>query len=112
MPRGMRRFVVLCLLIGGTACGLGGTQPRAENPTPAHGQGRSASTPTPAPTPPLPPYFNESLRARAYAGGSLQIGQLMFRGGGFSKYHMSWPSGGQTMTVTVSLPDRAGPFPA
>ena len=112
MPRGMRRFVVLCLLIGGTACGLGGTQSGVENPTPAHGQTRNASTPTPAPTPPLPPYFIESLRARAYPGGSLQIGQPMFRGAGFSKYHMSWPSGGQTMTGTISLPDGAGPFPA
>src|SRR3989442_14907372 len=109
MPGGMRRLVVLCLLIGGTACSLGGTQPRAVSSAPARTQTRT--TPTPAPTPPLPPYFIESLRARAYPGGNLQIGQLMFRGAGFSKYQMSWPSGGQTMTGTISLPDGAGPFP-
>jgi dipeptidyl aminopeptidase/acylaminoacyl peptidase len=35
----------------------------------------------------------------------------MLRGPGFTKYHMSWPSGGQTMTGTLSLPDGPGPFP-
>jgi len=39
------------------------------------------------------------------------IGDLMFRGDGYAKYHMSWPSGGQTMTGTISLPDGPGPFP-
>jgi dipeptidyl aminopeptidase/acylaminoacyl peptidase len=35
----------------------------------------------------------------------------MFHGAGYTKYHMTWPSGGQTMTGTISLPDGAGPFP-
>jgi dipeptidyl aminopeptidase/acylaminoacyl peptidase len=35
----------------------------------------------------------------------------MFHGAGFSKYYMSWPSGGQTMTGTISLPEGQGPFP-
>jgi dipeptidyl aminopeptidase/acylaminoacyl peptidase len=35
----------------------------------------------------------------------------MFRGAGFTKYHMSWPSNGQTMTGTISIPDGEGPFP-
>jgi len=35
----------------------------------------------------------------------------MFRGAGFTKYDMSWPSGGQTMTGTISIPDGGGPFP-
>jgi uncharacterized protein len=35
----------------------------------------------------------------------------MFRGAGFAKYEMSWESGGQTMTGTISLPDGQGPFP-
>jgi len=67
--------------------------------------------PTPLPTPPLPPYYIESLRARPYPGGKLEIGDVMFRGQGYTKYHMSWPSGGQTMTGTISLPDGGGPFP-
>jgi dipeptidyl aminopeptidase/acylaminoacyl peptidase len=35
----------------------------------------------------------------------------MFRGNGFTKFQMTWPSGGQTMTGTISLPDGPGPFP-
>jgi uncharacterized protein len=35
----------------------------------------------------------------------------MFRGTGFTKSHMTWPSQGQTMTGTVSMPDGAGPYP-
>jgi dipeptidyl aminopeptidase/acylaminoacyl peptidase len=35
----------------------------------------------------------------------------MFHGAGFTKYQMTWPSGGQTMTGTISLPDGSGPFP-
>src|SRR5437016_11878023 len=107
----MRRLIALCLLLGGTACSLGGSQPGAASSRPSHGRTSAAPTPTAAPTPPLPPYFIESLRARPYPGGSLQIGQPMFRCAGFSKYHMTWPSGGQTMTGTISLPDGAGPFP-
>jgi dipeptidyl aminopeptidase/acylaminoacyl peptidase len=35
----------------------------------------------------------------------------MWRGAGFAKHHVSWPSGGQTMTGTISIPDGGGPFP-
>ena len=35
----------------------------------------------------------------------------MFRGDGYTKYHVVWPSQGQVMTGTISLPDGAGPFP-
>src|SRR5207245_4498733 len=49
--------------------------------------------------------------SRAAPGGSRQIGRLMSRGQGFTKFHMTWPSGGQAMTGTISLPDGAGPFP-
>src|SRR5438445_7363904 len=107
----MRRLVALCLLIGGTACSLGGSQPRGLSSTPRPAQTRTARAPSPPPTRALPPYFIEALRARAYPGGDLQVGQLMSRGAGYSKYHMSWPSGGQTMTGTISLPDGSGRFP-
>ena len=70
-----------------------------------------AATPAPSPTAPLPPYYIESLRARQYPGGKLALGDQMSRGAGFTKYHMSWPSNGQTMTGTISLPDGDGPFP-
>jgi dipeptidyl aminopeptidase/acylaminoacyl peptidase len=35
----------------------------------------------------------------------------MFRGSGFTKFHMAWPSNGQVMTGTISVPDGPGPFP-
>jgi len=70
-----------------------------------------AATPSAAPIPPLPAYYIESLRARAYPGGKLELLDQMFRGAGFTKYHMSWPSNGQTMTGTISIPDGPGPFP-
>jgi dipeptidyl aminopeptidase/acylaminoacyl peptidase len=48
---------------------------------------------------------------RPRTAGKLEIGDVMFRGQGFTKSHMTWPSGGQTMTGTISLPDGSGPFP-
>jgi dipeptidyl aminopeptidase/acylaminoacyl peptidase len=67
--------------------------------------------PTPVPTPPLPAYYIESLRARPHMQSTLSTGAVMFRGAGFTKYEMSWQSGGQVMTGTISLPDGPGPFP-
>jgi dipeptidyl aminopeptidase/acylaminoacyl peptidase len=98
---------------------LSGCTPTAATPaaSPAHPPSPTppvaAATPEPTavPTPPLPPYTIESLRARAYPGGKLELGDTMFRGAGFTKYQMTWPSGGQTMTGTISVPDGDGPFP-
>jgi dipeptidyl aminopeptidase/acylaminoacyl peptidase len=39
------------------------------------------------------------------------VGDLMASGPGYTKHHVTWPSGGQTMTGTLSLPDGPGPFP-
>ncbi|MEP7105682.1 MAG: alpha/beta fold hydrolase [Chloroflexota bacterium] len=44
-------------------------------------------------------------------GGRFEIRDQMFRGAGFTKYHMAWPSNGQVMTGTISIPDGEGPFP-
>jgi dipeptidyl aminopeptidase/acylaminoacyl peptidase len=59
----------------------------------------------------LPPYYIEALRQLPRPGGQIAIGERMFRGAGFTKSHMSWPSQGQTMTGTISMPDGPGPFP-
>lgn len=105
------------ILLAGAACGSGET---AGRPQPSHRPAAtpvaapatsSTGAPAPAPTPPLPPYAIESLRARAYPGGQIAVGDVMFQGQGYTKHHMSWPSGGQTMTGTISLPDGPGPFP-
>lgn len=79
-----------------------------------------SAAPTPAPTPPLPTYYIESLRARPYPGGQLQIGDDITCQGysrcpkgdhAYHTYRLSWPSGGQTMTGWIGLPDGPGPFP-
>ncbi len=105
---------LLALAIAGAACSSGtaaGRTAPSHVPAAAARAASPTAAPAPAPTPPLPPYFVESLRARAYPGGKLEIGDAMARGQGYTKYHVSWPSGGQTMTGTISLPDGAGPFP-
>src|SRR5215470_8103296 len=102
---------LLALALAVAACSSGQTaaQPRPRHtPVPSP---QATVARTPAPTPPLPSYAIESLRTRSYPGGQLTIGDEMFRGQGFTKYHMTWPSSGQTMTGTISLPDGPGPFP-
>jgi uncharacterized protein len=107
---------LLVVALASAACSGGGTAARPQpSRTPAAAQQvpapKPTAAPTPAPTPPLPPYAIESLRARSYPGGQLTVGDVMFRGAGYTKYHMTWPSGGQTMTGTISIPDGDGPFP-
>jgi len=95
-----------------TACS---TQPAASTLTPAATPtpipAVANPAPTPTPTPALPANYLESLRVHPRPGGQVTVGDLMWRGPGFAKYHVSWPSGGQTMTGTISLPDGGGPFP-
>lgn len=104
--RMLRTLVAVVALLVAVACS---TSPRAASSPSARPTPRPSATPTP--TPQLPAYAIESLRTRSYPGGTIQIGAPMFRGDGFMKYQMSWPSGGQTMTGTISVPDGAGPFP-
>ncbi|HKF15745.1 MAG TPA: alpha/beta fold hydrolase [Candidatus Dormibacteraeota bacterium] len=107
------------LALTGAACTSGSTVARSPANGPSEralapsttGPSPAAVAPIPSPTPQLAPYYIESLRARPYPGGKLQLGDVMFRAAGFTKYYMSWPSGGQTMTGTISLPDGNGPFP-
>lgn len=64
-----------------------------------------------APEPEYPAYYIEQLQKRSYPGGQIQIGPLMWRGNGFTKHELTWPSDGETMTGTISIPDGEGPFP-
>lgn len=108
---------VVGLLLAAVIAGCSNAGPKASTsptgtPRPqARATATPSPTPTPVPTPPLPAYAIESLRHRAFPGGTIQIGAPMFRGDGFMKYQMSWPSQGQTMTGTISMPDGPGPFP-
>src|SRR5205085_3664746 len=106
-----QRFLPTALLML-CAC-TGSAAPTARATTSPEAAAGLSPTPTPraSPTPQLPAYYIESLRARPYPPGRLDIQDEMFRGAGFTKYHMTWPSGGQTMTGTISVPDGDGPFP-
>ena len=66
---------------------------------------------SPSPSQVYPPYYIESLRSLPHPGGKIEVGTQMFRGHGYTKYRVVWPSQGQVMTGTISLPDGAGPFP-
>jgi uncharacterized protein len=105
------RTGLLVVVLASAGCSGGQIAPAARAGHAAPAAPAATSAPIPAPTPPLPPYAIESLRVRAYPGGKLVIGDQMLRGQGYTKYHMTWPSGGQTMTGTISMPDGTGPFP-
>ncbi len=101
--------ITLSVLIG--ACTRGAipsadSSPAAGSPPPAPVAVAAAPTP-----PPLPAYYIESLRARPYPGGRIDVGRLLYRGAGFAKYEVRWPSGSQTMTGTIAIPDGPGPDP-
>ncbi|MEA2683235.1 MAG: hypothetical protein QOK05_1563 [Chloroflexota bacterium] len=86
------------------------------NPPVAAGRSpSSAALPTAAPStspaPDYPPYYIESLRRLPHPGGTIEVGAEMGRGAGYTKFHVTWPSQGQVMTGTISLPDGTGPFP-
>ncbi|HEX6348029.1 MAG TPA: alpha/beta fold hydrolase [Candidatus Dormibacteraeota bacterium] len=103
---------MLPLVLLAVACTSTASPAARASATPAR-TATAAATPAPSAsaTPQLPAYYIESLRARSYPPGRLVVGDEMFRGAGFTKYHMTWPSGGQTMTGTISVPDGDGPFP-
>jgi dienelactone hydrolase len=71
-------------------------------------------TPDPAALPadhPLYPYTIDGLRSRDYPGGTIQIRQLMAESATFSRYYVSYPSDGLTITGIMQVPHGAGPFP-
>jgi dipeptidyl aminopeptidase/acylaminoacyl peptidase len=116
-----------CLLLGiwlAAACSVGGGGPgkQAATPSPSGAAAQQSASPQPvspttAPTPPLPAYYIESLRARSYPGGHIQIGEEITCRAysrclpGVHTFRMAWPSGGQVMTGLVSMPAGNGPFP-
>ena len=80
--------------------------------TPSAARPSASASPAPSPSgPPLPAYAVQSLRTRGYPGGQLNVGPTASGGQGFTKHDITWPSGGQTMTGTINIPDGAGPFP-
>jgi dipeptidyl aminopeptidase/acylaminoacyl peptidase len=108
-PRLAPALPVLVLFAACSAGGRASTHP----PTPAASPTatRAAVPPGPSPAPGYPAYYVESLRRLPHPGGAIQVGARMARGTGYTKSAVSWPSQGQTMTGTISIPDGGGPFP-
>ncbi|WP_060687714.1 alpha/beta hydrolase family protein [Ardenticatena maritima] len=69
-------------------------------------------TPSPSPTPdPLAPFFIETLRARTYEGGTIELTALLAQTDAFDRYLIRYPSDGLTITGYANIPHGEGPFP-
>ena len=100
------------LLLG--ACADTGRRNAGAAPAAPGAPQRVRLTPSPAPpspTPALPPYAIESLRARSYAGGRIDVGAVLATTAQYTAHRVTWPSQGGTMTGVADIPHGAGPFP-
>jgi uncharacterized protein len=69
-------------------------------------------TPAPSPTPdPVAGLTISDLRARAYGGGEISIGELWNDAAGYTSYRISYPADGLRLTGLIHIPDGEGPFP-
>ncbi len=117
-----RRWVLALLCLGAALAAC-------ERPTPAPPPAPSATalptspptappvltaTPIPSATPtpdPFTPYYVESLRARSYGQGPIEIVQELARTEAFTRYLFVYPSDGLRITGMMNLPRGDGPFP-
>ena len=68
----------------------------------------------PGSTPTADPYAGltiDSLAARSYGEGALQVHQVMETRPGFTRYLISYPSDELTIYGFMNVPDQGGPFP-
>lgn len=119
------RLPVVCVCAALIAC----SAPAAVEPTSASAvepTGALAPTATPtlaqaaAPTrtaapsltpDPFAPYYVESLRARSYGPGPIEIVDTLGRASSFTRYLIAYPSDGLRITGMMNVPDGEGPFP-
>ena len=59
----------------------------------------------------LPPYAIATLRERPRATGSIAVKEQIGSGPGYTKYHVTWTSDGNTMTGVLDIPAGSGKFP-
>lgn len=70
------------------------------------------TAPLPSPTPfPLAAYTIDGMRARAFSGGAIRIGDLLEQNESFSRYAISYPSDDLTIGGVMNIPVGDGPFP-
>lgn len=80
------------------------------SPTP---QASTTPTLTPAPTVPGPyeKYTIDSLRARTYGGGAIEVVEKMEETDSFTRYLIRYPSDGLSIYGFANVPKGEGPFP-
>jgi dienelactone hydrolase len=82
----------------------------------------SPATPTPLPTAsalpsatatpdPLYPFTIAGMRARDFAGGKIELGELVGDNGQLSRYRITYPSDGLRISGLMNVPVGEGPFP-
>ena len=70
-----------------------------------------APTPTLTPTEVLQPYYVESLRRRPYPAGAIRLVAPLERNAAYTRYLITYPSDGLTITGLMNVPVGEGPFP-
>jgi dipeptidyl aminopeptidase/acylaminoacyl peptidase len=87
-------------------------QPNTPTPTPSLAL---TQPPTPSPQPltpdPYSPYFVDSLRARTYEGGQIDIVDTVTQTDAYTTYSIVYPSDGLLITGLMNIPNGDGPFP-
>ena len=72
----------------------------------------ATSLPVPTPTPGLiHPYTIAGLRQRTYASGKIQVGKALAATNDYTRYAITYPSDGLTISGEMQVPSGAGPFP-
>jgi dipeptidyl aminopeptidase/acylaminoacyl peptidase len=87
--------------------------PQPPSPTPTQTLTLTPTAPpTPTPTPePFAAYYVESLRARVYGEGPIEIVATLQRTSAFTRYLIAYPSDGLRITGMMNVPAGEGPFP-
>ena len=116
---------VIVSMLALAGCSTNGPDPSAGTPAATSSAAPTASaTPeapaatTPAPaataTPPAPPPNPVSLQAlmqKTYDGRDLQVGQVLDRNDAYTRYFVTYLSGGLRISGIMNVPTGTGPFP-
>ncbi len=83
----------------------------APPPTSTHTPTQTAAATLTSTPDPLSPYFVESLRARSYTGGTIEIVETLEQTSAYTSYLIAYPSDGLRITGMMNVPVGEGPFP-
>jgi len=115
--RSGRALPVVLSLLALTGCSASGADTSADPPAASASAAATASaTPTtPATTtaPPAPPnpVSLQALMQKTYDGRDLQVGQVLARTDAYTRYFVTYLSGGLRISGIMNVPTGSGPFP-